>query len=76
MTQITLSELSESLHQVFRDIEQSNNPLTVTYEGKPLVIITSATSPKPRPAAGAMKGQGAILGDIMTPLEEPWEVLR
>jgi antitoxin VapB len=45
-------------------------------EGKPIVIITAAPPAKPRPGPGFMKGQGEILGDIISPIEQPWEVLQ
>jgi antitoxin VapB len=45
-------------------------------EGKPIVIITPAPPAKPRPGPGFMKGQGEILGDIISPIEQPWEVLQ
>jgi hypothetical protein len=31
---------------------------------------------KPCPSAGFMKGSGEILGDLVAPIEQPWEVLQ
>lgn len=32
--------------------------------------------PKPRPPFGFMKGIGEVTGDIVSPIEQPWEVLH
>jgi hypothetical protein len=48
--------------------ERTQTPLTVTHEGEPLVIIYPATPQPQRPAFGAMKGSGEILGDIIAPV--------
>ncbi len=76
MTQIAITELPEALQQLLLEIERTNTPLTVTQEGKPLLIISRATPLKPRPPAGFMKDSGKILGDIISPIEQPWEVLQ
>ncbi|MEM9266281.1 MAG: type II toxin-antitoxin system Phd/YefM family antitoxin [Cyanobacteria bacterium P01_F01_bin.13] len=76
MTQITTSELPEGLQSLLLEVEQTNTPLTVIHEGKPLVIIYPAKVPKPRPEFGFMQGSGEILGDIVAPVEQPWEILQ
>jgi antitoxin (DNA-binding transcriptional repressor) of toxin-antitoxin stability system len=73
---ITTIELPEALQKLFLEVEQTNQAVTVTHQGKPIVVITPANSPKPRPAFGFMQGQGEILGDIIAPIEQPWEVLQ
>jgi hypothetical protein len=76
MTQIAINELPEALQQLLLEIEHTNIPLTVTQEGKPLLIISRAAPTKPRPPAGFMKNNGKILGDIISPVEQPWEILQ
>ena len=76
MTQLTTSDLPEALQKLFIEVEQTNTPLTITHEGRPLVVIHPAKNQKPRPPFGFMKGQGEILGDIIAPVEQPWEVLQ
>lgn len=62
---ITTSDLPEALRRLVLEIQQTNTPLTITHEGQPISVIMPARSPKPRPAAGFMKGQGEILGNIV-----------
>jgi antitoxin VapB len=76
MPQITIDELPEAFQKLLLEIEQTHTPLTVIYQGQPLVIISPAKVIKPRPAPGVLKGSGEILGDIISPVEQPWEVLR
>ena len=76
MTQITTTELPQNLQTLFIEVERTKTPLTVIHEGKPLVIIYPATTQASRPCFGVMKGSGEILGDIIAPLAEPWEVLE
>jgi antitoxin (DNA-binding transcriptional repressor) of toxin-antitoxin stability system len=72
---IATTELPEILQTLFLEVEQTNQSVTITHQGKPIVIITPANPPKPnRPAFGFM--QGEILGDITAPIEQPWEVLQ
>jgi len=73
---ITTSDLPEAVQKLFLEIEQTSQPVTVTHEGKAIVIITPARPQKTRPSFGFMKGQGEILGDIVSPIEQPWEVLQ
>lgn len=78
MEHIANSELPETLQQIFAEIQRTKTPLTVTHEGEPLVIIYPATPQPHRPAFGAMKGSGKILGDVIAPAipATTWEVLQ
>lgn len=76
MTQITTTELPQNLQTLFIEVERTKTPLTVIHEGKPLVIIYPATTQTSRPTFGVMKGSGEILGDLIAPVAEPWEVLQ
>ncbi|MDJ0677422.1 MAG: type II toxin-antitoxin system Phd/YefM family antitoxin [Calothrix sp. MO_167.B42] len=78
MQQINSNELPENLQKLFTEIQRTKTPLTVTHEGKPLVIISPAKTQPKRPAFGAMKGSGEILGDLITPAVplNTWEVLQ
>jgi prevent-host-death family protein len=78
MQQITTNELPKTLQQLFTEVQDTKIPLTVTHEGKPLVVIYPATNQPKRPAFGAMKGSGEILGDLVAPATPAtaWEVLQ
>ncbi|MEM6399637.1 MAG: type II toxin-antitoxin system Phd/YefM family antitoxin [Cyanobacteria bacterium P01_D01_bin.116] len=78
MQKITTNELPENLQKLFTEIQRTKTPLTVTHEGKPLVIISPATTQPKRATFGAMKASGEILEDLITPAVpvSTWEVLQ
>ncbi len=78
MQQISTNELPENLQKLLTEVQRTKTPLTVTHEGKPLVIISPATTQPKRATFGAMKGSGEILGDLITPAVplSTWEVLQ
>lgn len=76
MAQITTTELPQTLQTLLIEVERTKTPLTVIHERKPLVVIYPANTQASRPAFGAMKGSGEILGDLVTPVAESWEVLE
>ncbi len=76
MTQLSTNDLPEALQKILIEIGQTIIPLTITHEGKPLVVIHPAKNRKPRPPFGFMKGQGEILSDIVAPIEQLWDVLQ
>jgi prevent-host-death family protein len=78
MQQISTNELSENLQHLFTEVQRTKTPLTVTHEGKPLVVIYPATNQLKRATFGAMKGSGEILGDLVAPAVSlsTWEALQ
>lgn len=78
MQQISSNELPENIQKLLTEVQQTKTPLTVIHEGKPLVIISPATTQAKRATFGAMKGSGEILGDLITPAVplNTWEVLQ
>jgi antitoxin (DNA-binding transcriptional repressor) of toxin-antitoxin stability system len=78
MLQISTKELPENLQQLLTEVQQTQTPLIVFHEGKPLVIISPATTRPERATFGAMKGSGEILGDLIDPVVpiNTWEVLQ
>jgi antitoxin (DNA-binding transcriptional repressor) of toxin-antitoxin stability system len=73
---LSTDDLPEALQKLFLEIEQTSQPVTVTHQGKAIVVISPVKPVKSRPGPGVMKGQGEILGDIISPIEQPWEVLQ
>ncbi|MBR8840896.1 MAG: type II toxin-antitoxin system prevent-host-death family antitoxin [Stigonema ocellatum SAG 48.90 = DSM 106950] len=78
MPQISTHELPENLQQLFAEVQRTKTPLTVTHEGKPLVVICPATTQTKRATFGAMKGSGEILADLIAPAVplSTWEALQ
>ena len=76
MTQITLSELPESLQTLLNQAQKTGEALTIIQDGIPLAIISPIQQQK-RATFGAMKDRVEIVGDILEPTSElvSWEVM-
>jgi prevent-host-death family protein len=57
------------------EVERTGEPLVITKRGKPVARLV-AERPRPGSLFGLMKDSVVIKGDIISPLGEPWEVLR
>ena len=64
MTQITLSELPETIQNFLNQAQTTGEILTITQNGIPLAAIFPIKKSK-RAAFGAMKNTGKIVGDII-----------
>ena len=74
---ISVSVFKATCIGVLKKVQETGRSVVVTRRGTPVVQI----GPPPTPAAsalwlGSMKEQGKILGDILSPLDEPWEALE
>jgi len=76
MPQIAIDDLPQSLQKLLQQAEKTNSPLTITQAGEPFVVIYPAKSQKVRPPFGFMQGTGEVIGDIVAPIEQPWEALQ
>ncbi len=76
MTQITLSELPESLQTLLSQAQKTGETLTIIQDGTPLAII-SPLKPKKRACFGVMKDNTEIIGNIVEPTSElvSWEAM-
>lgn len=57
------------------DVERTGQPLVITKRGKPVARLVPASSGRDS-LFGMMKGTVIIKGDIISPLDEPWEALQ
>lgn len=53
------------------EVVASGEPLTITKGGKPIAQLTAAPVEQMDDWAGAMRGIGEILGDLVAPAVEP-----
>jgi antitoxin (DNA-binding transcriptional repressor) of toxin-antitoxin stability system len=77
MTQITLSELPETIQNFLNQAQNTGEILTITQNDIPIAIIAPIKKSK-RAAIGAMKNTGKIVGDIVEPTANlvTWDVLE
>jgi len=77
MTQITLSELPETLQDLLNQAQTTGEILTITQNGIPYATISPIKKSK-RATFGAMKNTGKIVGDIVEPTANliTWDALE
>ena len=77
MTQITLSELPETLQSFLNQAQNTGETLTITQNDIPIAIIAPIKKSK-RAVFGAMKNTGKIVGDIVEPTANlvTWDALE
>ncbi len=73
METIAASKLRENLMKILKQIEKGSS-LLITSRGRPVAQL----SPPPEAAKAAQEAlselaKTAVIGDIVSPLDEPWE---
>ena len=77
MEEIKISEFKATCLAVLARVGRTGNPVLVTRFGKPVAQVVPPPKPPMETWLGCMRGQGAILGDLVEPVGTPdeWEVL-
>lgn len=57
------------------EVERTGRPLTVTKRGRPVARVVAAKKPAARRGA-PLRNSVLYEGDIVSPLDEPWEALK
>lgn len=78
MEQIPISEFKALCLRLLADVQRTGKPITVTRNGKPLVVVYPAPIKRKRVPFGIAKETGKIHGDLIEPAESSsvWEVLQ
>lgn len=72
---IAAGEFKAKCLALMDEVERTGEPLVITKRGRPVARLV----PEARPQGsvfGALRGSVVIKGDIVSPLEAPWEALR
>ncbi len=74
MRTIKASEFKAKCLKIMDEVAETGEPVVITKHGKPVAEMVPV---KRKPAAlfGALKGSLIITGDIISPLDEPWEAM-
>jgi prevent-host-death family protein len=55
------------------EVYDRNEEIVITKRGKPMAKLIPLEDKKPESVLGSMKGMFKIVGDIVSPITEPWE---
>jgi prevent-host-death family protein len=58
------------------ELNERGGEYVITKRGVPVARLVPARPIERRPLLGSMKGTVKVRGDIVTPLDEPWEALN
>ena len=77
MEEIQLSNFQKNCHTIIEAVKRSNKSILITDKGKLLVKIVPVSISEQDSWLGCMNGTGKIVGDIVSPVEDPkvWDVL-
>ncbi len=77
METIPISDFQNNFQKIIQSVQESQKPVWISHQGKLLVKISPVLPEKKGSWLGCMKGEGRILGDIVSPAEseETWDVL-
>lgn len=78
MKEVAISEFKAKCLAIVDQVQKTKRPILITRRGKPVAEVVPATPTRPKDLFGFMKGSVEILGDIVSPANDPedWEVLR
>jgi prevent-host-death family protein len=74
MENISLSEFKAHCLELVKRVEDSGDPIQLTRHGKPAALIVPVPQPvRKKIVFGKFKDSAKVVGDIMAPLDEPWD---
>ena len=71
---VSLAEAKAHLSAVISGVERSRRPVTVLRRGVPVAQIIPVTEDKIVSGYGYMRGTVQVLGDIVGPTAEEWDI--
>jgi len=78
MKEIAISEFKAKCLALIDQVEKTRQPIRITRRGKVVAEVGPPAPTEDRSWIGSMKGKSKILGDIISPANDPddWEALR
>lgn len=72
METIQASQFKAKCLRIMDEVAETGRSVVITKNGKPVATLTPYRRRR-NTLAGLHRGKGRILGDIVSPLDEPWE---
>lgn len=78
MKEVAISEFKAKCLSIVDQVQKTRSPVRITRRGKPVAELVPLSPVRPKDLFGYMKGSVRILGDIVSPANDPedWEALR
>jgi prevent-host-death family protein len=76
MKTVSVTEFKAHCLEFLNQVAKTGQPIVLTKRGKPTAMVTPPPADeKNKIVLGKFADQVKIVGDILAPLDEPWEVL-
>ena len=76
MKSVSVTVFKAHCLEMVNQVALSGQPVILTKRGKPTAMVVPPPADKgPKWVAGKFKDSAKIVGDIVAPLDEPWEAL-
>lgn len=78
MKSVAVTEFKAHCLSLLEDVARTGEPIVVTKRGKPLARVVPSPATTARYPQDTLKGTGAILGDVISPVLPPsaWNAVR
>jgi len=70
---ISAAEFKAKCLKLMDDVKEHHTQITITKYGKPVAKLVPVEEEERVPIFGAMEGTCAVLGDIISPIDEEWD---
>ena len=71
---ITAGKFKAQCLKIMDDVHKHHREVVITKYGKPVAKLIGVTTQTKEPLFGFLKDSVVVKGDIISPLEEPWDV--
>ena len=72
--QIGAGQFKAQCLQLMEQVRLRREEIVITKHGKPMAKLVPVEEPKAQSVFGYLQGKVEIVGDIVSPLDEQWEV--
>ena len=73
--EINATEFKAKCLKLMDEMSKTREPIIVTKRGRPVAMVTPIEIEKKHSYFGYMAGTITIVGDIISPIEEPWAAI-
>lgn len=71
--EIPAGEFKARCLQLMDEVEETGREIVITKRGRPVAKLVPVAEAGQHDVFGCMRGTVTVLGDLVAPLEEPWE---
>jgi prevent-host-death family protein len=71
--EIPAGEFKARCLQLMDEVQETGREVVITKRGRPVAKLVPVAEPDARDVFGCMRGTVIVVGDLVAPVEDPWE---